>query len=525
MRNLFSFILIGCVLLSTIGSKSAFAEDITITTYYPAPFGVYEELRAKKMGIGSTYMDPTTVNVADDNLIVEGNVGIGTINPQTRLHVENNVGVGVNWASFPWLGDMILASQDANLKLVGRDATSGLACVSMSEVNNAGNHTDEWTVGRFTSTSGSKFLITYEPAGGTHWWGHHGYKKLTILPNGNVGIGTDNPQETLHVVGDKLLLEDASAEIIFKDTDDADWMIRTRATDKFEISSGDYDTASWNTRVTIKDNGNVGIGTDDPQKPLHIAGDGEIMLEDQSTVIWFMDPGDDDFKIWNWEDNLYFCSDTGSGWNTIMTLKSDGKLGIGTTNPQAVLHVKGDLMRLTDSSAEFQFDQTNVSPNGDWSIVTWGNGLRIRAGDADTSSWGERITILNNGRVGIGDTTPGYKLDVNGNLRCFGFTNSSDVRWKKNITILGNPLDKLIQLRGVRYEWNQEGYPDKDFAQGPQIGIVAQELETQYPELIDTDEEGYKSIQYGKFTPVLLEAVKAQQTEIAELRTRIENLE
>ncbi|MEA3560247.1 MAG: hypothetical protein U9R31_00550 [Candidatus Omnitrophota bacterium] len=89
LRSLFTLILIGLVVM--IICKDGFAEDVTITTYYPAPFGVYEELRARKIGIGTTYMDTTTVNVADDDLIVEGNIGIGMVTPDGKLGVDGEI--------------------------------------------------------------------------------------------------------------------------------------------------------------------------------------------------------------------------------------------------------------------------------------------------------------------------------------------------------------------------------------------------------------------------------------------------
>lgn len=71
----------------------SFAEDITITTYYPSPYGSYRDVRAQHMGIGDTYSDPsqyywtdggTPGNVDDStSLIVEGNVGMGTTTPQS----------------------------------------------------------------------------------------------------------------------------------------------------------------------------------------------------------------------------------------------------------------------------------------------------------------------------------------------------------------------------------------------------------------------------------------------------------
>ena len=81
----------------------AFAEDITITTYYPSPYGSYRELRSARMAIGDNYIDGVAYTWEATNgdggevdyqadLVVEGNVGIGTANPSVRLQVERPSG-------------------------------------------------------------------------------------------------------------------------------------------------------------------------------------------------------------------------------------------------------------------------------------------------------------------------------------------------------------------------------------------------------------------------------------------------
>lgn len=85
---------ITAVVLLLILSLSSFAfseETLTITTYYPSPYGRYKELAAQQMKIGTTY---SSGGVSPDNLIVEGNVGIGTSTPQTKLDVAGGIKPG-----------------------------------------------------------------------------------------------------------------------------------------------------------------------------------------------------------------------------------------------------------------------------------------------------------------------------------------------------------------------------------------------------------------------------------------------
>jgi len=100
-------------------------------------------------------------------------------------------------------------------------------------------------------------------------------------------------------------------------------------------------------------------------------------------------------------------------------------------------------------------------------------------------------------------------------------TQNSDGRWKKDIATLEHSLDDLLQLRGISYQWK-----DQLHAPGTQIGFIAQEVETVFPELVKTDDKGYKSVNYIGVIPVLVEAVKAQQAQINRLKdTEKKNIE
>ena len=101
-----------------------------------------------------------------------------------------------------------------------------------------------------------------------------------------------------------------------------------------------------------------------------------------------------------------------------------------------------------------------------------------------------------------------------------GFFNSSDRRFKQNIRPLAGALAAVRALRGVRYEWNALGVQRGGTAGAGQVGLIAQELETLYPELVLTDAAGYKSVNYAQLAPVLIEALKEQQQQIETLKAQ-----
>ena len=104
MKKTFLMCLLGFVSFCFVSmAQSPASEELTISTYYPAPYGVYKELRNQRTAIGENYIDGsqycwegtcTTQFDSDADLIVEGNVGIGTENPKAKLDIKGEVKVG-----------------------------------------------------------------------------------------------------------------------------------------------------------------------------------------------------------------------------------------------------------------------------------------------------------------------------------------------------------------------------------------------------------------------------------------------
>ena len=114
---------------------------------------------------------------------------------------------------------------------------------------------------------------------------------------------------------------------------------------------------------------------------------------------------------------------------------------------------------------------------------------------------------------------------VQGNIRAFGditANSSSDRRLKDNIATIGSPLEKISKISGVSFNWNdkQSTYEvgKKDY------GVIAQEIEVVLPELVTTRDNGYKAVRYEKIVPLLIEAIKEQQTQMDELKGLVNKL-
>lgn len=177
-----------------------------------------------------------------------------------------------------------------------------------------------------------------------------------------------------------------------------------------------------------------------------------------------------------------------------------------TDKPWFNMNGKDDQVKITMTTID--------DDNGERPILTLSNNNGEETTYANNGTWGTIPFNMWSGAMVNGTLT------VNGDINGSGTNNyNSDERLKKDIQPLGgSTLNKIESLGGYSYFWKKEEFPEKNFSADQQIGLIAQELEAQFPALVKTGDDGFKSVNYNGFTAVLLQAVK-------ELNQKVEALE
>jgi endosialidase-like protein len=104
-------------------------------------------------------------------------------------------------------------------------------------------------------------------------------------------------------------------------------------------------------------------------------------------------------------------------------------------------------------------------------------------------------------------------------------TCSSDRRLKKNFTPFAPMLDKVTALQPVHYFWRADEFPDRHFGNAQNYGLIAQDVEQVLPELVSTDSDGYKAVDYSQLPLLTIQSVKELKAKNDALQQRVEELE
>jgi hypothetical protein len=312
-------------------------------------------------------------------------------------------------------------------------------------------------------------------------------------------------------------------------------------------------------------NGNVGIGLTDPDTALTIksglsqSASGENALKlDMNVGAWTVGSGArvnftnlQTTKMAAIRGYIFGTADTGlafeTGWDTNsdvrMVIKGNGNVGIGTLSPSTKLEVVGSYIKVSDNGGA-NTNYAYIQGSNDVAYMGALGTQRVALGNGD--NW-ETLTI-DNGNVGIGTTIPDYTLKVYGNTWCSsGNWSGSDKRFKINVESLpSGVMDKVMRLKPITYNLNkeeidktrgfdtstssgayslQDNQNENDMYAKKLIGIIAQDIELEFPELVTTDASGYKAVAYDRLAVVLVEALKEQQKKIGDLELRLKMLE
>ena len=524
-----------------------------------------------------------------------GNIGIGLNNPSYKLDVAGDINftgtLYQNGSPFSSGGGSSLWSLNGN-KIYYNNGYVGIG------LDNPLYNLDVTGDINFTGTlyqNGSPF----SSGGGSSLWSLNGNK--IYYNNGNVGIGTNNPQTNLDVASTIRITggNNEGGQLTFMDSDDeGGWELDNYGATGEESLRFFRDKGYNNIfdALLLTNSGNVGIGINSPIHKLDVAGKIGIngtqvlYLPDQIDFIGSLIIGNGGGDLYHsgfdygWFNTAVgidaFISNTIGAGNTAIgysALNSNigglGNIAVGRTslyyNTSGVYNVAvGDHALYSNEGGG---SNIAVGHNSLYYNTTGGSNIAVGTDALHSNTSGEVNTAvgfaaLHNNTSGSGNVCIGYfagysetgdnklyiensssnspliwgdfginHLVINGNSthninnRTFfvngqaggttSWYNDSDERLKKNIITIPSALEKVNKMRGVNFEWKDTEYR----GEGLQMGFIAQEVKDIIPEVVDNGGE-YYSMQYAPITALLVEAVKDLSKENVELKNEIEQL-
>jgi hypothetical protein len=459
-------------------------------------------------------------------------VGIGISTPTSTLDVRGNATIK---------GD----ATDGGILTITRRYSTGAQTINFN--NNHPSTNLDWTGARITSADAGNYngYLDFAVSLGSNASETAGTAAVAsvmrLTKDKRVGIGTTSPSKTLHV------LTADNEGIYLQGTGGGVWMdIQASGGQIHSVGAqvggmGIYNRTASAYRFFITDAGNTGIGTTSPSYRLEVVTGGALAQRLQSSNSTVGNPIIDIYDAGRVQETVISSTD-GTTTGTYIASYSNHPLLFGTnagSSATAKVRIEADQVSTPISTMK-------IGPGG----ILWGgnnsgkeiNSCQISAGyhlansmnfvgmSTGTGSSDRRMDFWVEGGAFFRGT-----LTATGDIVAYGST--SDIRLKKNIVLINGALDTLMKVNGYTFQWNEKAPVEK--RDKTEYGVIAQEVEAAGLDLLirdyirpvnetggdDTPPEVWKSVQYEKFVPILIEAIKELSTENQELKARLELIE
>lgn len=402
---------------------------------------------------------------ADMVINAAGDVGIGTSAPEARFHISD--------------ATPVLIIQDDN------SLQSSVAYSSYISGRDSVN-TETWWLGDGSPTANEVGLHAGQPGYGVKISNDSG--GIFLNDPGDVGIGTSAPAAKLHVAGD-LIVDGNITSSNSNFTKTVTFVDGWSAGDYFEIAQSAPGAAGASSLYEVVVAGSRVNWTESHLS--FIAG----AHADGSSWQEVLPRSDNGYTNAARCFTIDFNGNTSQPLFRLRALRASASCGAAGSNLALTVRI---------TALGFNSGWTDISGTGnDMTVSEYrSQGLTHTIVTGETYGGAGNIAFHadKNGNVGIGTTSPSEELEVNGDVLATSYLYTSDRRFKENIRDI-NGEEIVKNLRGVSFDWKKTGRSD--------IGFIAQEVEEVVPELVHTDEKGYKSVQYGNLVAPLIEAVKS----------------
>lgn len=400
-----------------------------------------------------------------------------------------------------------------------------------SDLSHNGSYNHNTLLGKFngnsrTAPSTSTNRI-FELANGSSNTDRH--NAITVLDNGNTGLGIYQPTENLDVEKNARI----RGNLIVNGN---------------QTHGGDFTLAS-DKKITVQDI--RGIGTEGlflgnpTARIMQILGNGKVAFGTNSLLT----PPTRDFEVTGsaqFKSSVEVINDL-----TVSDLTKSNQMlvgdGLANFNATTKFHLRNGtsgsttassvhLARIenddhafltfavpSDKMAGIQFLKPGTTAFPDQFIgsirLTESNNFDFRLGENSTRM---RLNPQGDLQIGMGITANGCLKDGNGTI--LAGTCASDSRYKKNVKSFKPLLSEFVKLNPVHFDWKVDEFPDQGFGNEQSYGFIAQEIEKVFPDLVITDKNGFKAVNYTKLNIMTIQAVKELKAENDQLKVVIASI-